>query len=184
MDQLKVPLTRDIARASFVAVATDTGWFRFASTTAETFNLIARLTEAGAQSDEIYKNLYENDSMARLRLIGRTLSRAETEFEGRLIHTYIDNEDFRATGALPSDSEDIINLTLSVGGTEVAVIFVQQPKGGFKVSLRSRSQVDCAALAEKFGGGGHKKAAGLFINEPLQSVRLKVLNAVRTAMKE
>ncbi len=76
MDQLKVPLTPDIARAAFVAIATDTGWFRFSSTTAGTFALIARLVQAGANPDEIYKNLYENDSLARLRLVGRTLSRA------------------------------------------------------------------------------------------------------------
>jgi phosphoesterase RecJ-like protein len=182
LDQLKVPLTPDIARAAFVAVATDTGWFRFSSTSAETFTLIARLVQAGADPDEIHKNLYENDSLARLRLIGRTLVRAETELDGRLIHTYISNEDFHATGALPSDSEDIINLMLAVGGTQAAVIFVEQPKGGFKVSLRSRCQLDCAALAEQFGGGGHKKAAGLSIDEPLESAQIKVLGAVRAAM--
>jgi phosphoesterase RecJ-like protein len=182
MDQLKVPLTPDIARAAFVAVATDTGWFRFSSTTAGTFALIARLVQAGASPDEIYKNLYENDSLARLRLIGRTLSRAQTELDGRLIYTYIANEDFSATGALPSDSEDIINLTLSVGGAEAAAIFVEQPEGGFKVSLRSRCQIDCAALAEIFGGGGHKKAAGLSIDGPLESAQTKVLDAVRAAM--
>jgi bifunctional oligoribonuclease and PAP phosphatase NrnA len=184
MDQLKVPLTPDIARAAFVAVATDTGWFRFASTSAGTFTLIARLVQAGADPDEIYKNLYENDSLARLRLIGRSLSRAQTELDGRLIHTYIANEDFQATGALPSDSEDIINLTLAVGGAEAAVILVEQPKGGFKVSLRSRRRLDCAALAEKFGGGGHKKAAGLSIDGPLESARTKVLDAVRAAMNK
>jgi len=184
MDQLKVPLTPDIARAAFVAVATDTGWFRFSSTKADTFSLIARLVQAGARPDEIYKNLYENDSLARLRLIGRTLAHSVMALDGRRIHTYNSNEDFYETGALPSDSEDIINLTMAVDGTEVAVIFVEQPKGGFKVSLRSRCQVDCAALAEKFGGGGHKKAAGLSINESLGSAKEKVLNAVRAAMKE
>jgi bifunctional oligoribonuclease and PAP phosphatase NrnA len=183
-DQLKVSLTPSIARAAFVAVATDTGWFRFSSTTADTFSLIARLVQAGARPDEIYKNLYENDSLARLCLIGRTLARTETELDGRLIHTHISQEDFCTTGALPSDSEDIINLTMLVGGTQVAVIFVEQPKGGFKVSLRSRCQVDCAALAEKFGGGGHKKAAGLSIDGPLESARAKVLNAVRAVMNE
>lgn len=183
IDQLKVPLTAEIAQAAFIAVATDTGWFRFSSTTAETFGLIARLVAAGANPDEIYKNLYENDSLARLRLIGLALERAQSELGGRLIHTYIDNKDFHATGAISSDSEDIINMTLLVGGTEAAAIFVEQPKGGFKISLRSRCQLDCAALAEQFGGGGHKKAAGLFIDEPLESARTKVLDAVRAAMK-
>jgi bifunctional oligoribonuclease and PAP phosphatase NrnA len=182
LDALKAPLTAEVARAAFVAVATDTGWFRFASTTAETFALIARLTKAGANPDDLYKKLYENDSLARLRLIGRTLGHVEAELGGRLIHTYITNDDFRATGALPSDSEDVINLTLAVGGTQVAVILVEQPKGGFKVSLRSRCQVDCAALAEKFGGGGHVKAAGLSIDGPLESAQKRILDAVRAAM--
>jgi bifunctional oligoribonuclease and PAP phosphatase NrnA len=184
MDALQVPLTADIARAAFVAVATDTGWFRFASTSDATFKLIARLVEAGAVPDEIYKKLYENDTLARLRLIGRTLDRAQTEIGGRLIHTYIGREDFCSTGAIPSDSEDIINLMLAVGGTEAAVIFVEQPRGGFKISLRSRCELDCAALAERFGGGGHVKAAGLFIDEPLQSAQEKVLGAVRASMND
>jgi len=182
-DQLKVPLTPQIARAAFAAVATDTGWFRFSSTSAETFRLIVRLVEAGANPDEIYKNLYENDTLARLRLMGRALTHTQTELQGRLIHTYINLDDFRAAGALPSDSEDIINLTLAVGGTEVAVIFVEQQSSGFKVSLRSRCDVDCAALAELFGGGGHRKAAGAFIDEPFEAARTKVLDAVRAAMK-
>ncbi|HEY4761651.1 MAG TPA: DHHA1 domain-containing protein, partial [Thermoguttaceae bacterium] len=169
--------------AAFAAVATDTGWFRFSSTSAETFRLIVRLVEAGANPDEIYKNLYENDTLARLRLMGRALTHTQTELQGRLIHTYINLDDFRAAGALPSDSEDIINLTLAVGGTEVAVIFVEQQSSGFKVSLRSRCDVDCAALAELFGGGGHRKAAGAFIDEPFEAARTKVLDAVRAAMK-
>jgi phosphoesterase RecJ-like protein len=181
-DQLEVVVTPEIARAAFAAVATDTGWFRFSSTTSETMRLIARLIDAGAKPDHLYNNLYENDSLGRLKLIGRTIARAETELGGRLIHTYIDLEDFRTTGAAPSDSEDIINMTLGVNGTQAAVIFVEQQSGGFKVSLRSRCEMDCAALAEKFGGGGHKKAAGLFIDEPLQTAQQKVLDVVRAAL--
>jgi phosphoesterase RecJ-like protein len=99
-----------------------------------------------------------------------------------LIHTWIELSDFAGTGALPSDSEDIINMTLAVGGTEVAVMLVEQTSGSFKVSLRSRNDLDCARLAERFGGGGHKRAAGLLLREPLESARTKVLDAVRAAM--
>ena len=63
------------------------------------------------------------------------------------------------------------------------MILVEQPKGGFKISLRSRCEVDCSQIAERFGGGGHKKAAGAFLNEPLDAARAKVLDAVRAAMK-
>ena len=99
-----------------------------------------------------------------------------------MIHTWLDRSDFAASGALPSDSEDIINMTLSVGGTEMAVILVEQPTGGFKVSFRSRCAVDCSAVAEQFGGGGHKKAAGAFLDEPLAVAQAKILDAVRAAM--
>ena len=166
-----------------VALATDTGWFRFSSTTADTLRLAARLVEAGAEPDQLYKNLYETDSLARLQLIGRALVNTQTELAGRLIHTRLERADFDATGAMPSDSEDIINMMLSVGGTEAAVILVEQPKGGFKVSLRSRCELDCSAIAEQFGGGGHAKAAGTFIEEPLDTARGKILAAVRAAMK-
>ena len=99
-----------------------------------------------------------------------------------MIYTWLDRADFDACGALPSDSEDIINELLAVGGTEVAVILVEQPKGGFKISFRSRCAVDCSKLAEQFSGGGHKKAAGASLNEPLDIAREKILDAVRAAM--
>jgi phosphoesterase RecJ-like protein len=180
---LGVELTPPIAVAIFAALATDTGWFRFSSTGANTYHLAAELARAGAAPDRIYKDLYENETLGRLRLAGRAVARTETELNGRLIHTYIETDDFAAAGAVPSDTEDIINTTLSVGGTEVAVIFVQQSSGGFKLSFRSRSEIDCSQLAERFGGGGHRKAAGAFIDEPLEAARSKVLDAVRAAMQ-
>jgi len=182
-DALGVPLTPEMARAVFVAVATDTGWFRFSSTTAETFRVAARLVEAGAAPDQLYKELYEKDTLARLRLIGCAMAHVKTELDGRLIHTCIERADFDATGAHPADSEDVINMMLSVGGTEAAVILVEQETGGFKISFRSRCDLDCSELAQQFGGGGHKKAAGAFIEEPLQSAQTKVLDAVRAAMR-
>lgn len=182
-DALGVPLTPEIAVPAFAAVATDTGWFRFASTTAGSYRLAARLVEAGATPDAIYKELYEDETLARLQLIGHAMGRTQTDLDGRLIYTWIELSDFAATGAHPTDSEDVVNMTLAVGGTEVAAIFVEQRSGGFKISLRSRCGVDCSRLAELFGGGGHRQAAGLFINEPLDSARAKVLDAIREAMK-
>ncbi len=181
-DQLGVQISPEIARAAFVALATDTGWFRFASTTSQTLRLAARLVDAGAVPAQLYQQLYEDDTLARLQLVGRTMARTRTELEGRLIHTWIGRADFEATGAVPHDSEDVINMTLSVGGTEVAVILVEQATGGFKVSFRSRCDLDCSRVAEQFGGGGHKAAAGAFLDEPLESAQQKVLDAVRAEM--
>ena len=181
--QLGVALTPDIATPLFAAIATDTGWFRFASTSGDTFRFGGQLVDAGVRPAEVYKSLYEQDTLARLRLVGRTLARTQAELAGRLVHTAILQDDFRATGALPSDSEDIINMTLGVTGTEVAVIFVEQPGGKFKVSFRSRSPVDCSRLAETFGGGGHKAAAGASVDGPFEAAQSRVLDAVRAAMQ-
>ena len=183
-DQLGVAVDAQIARAAFAAVATDTGWFRFSSTSGGTLRLAARLVEAGADPATIYHDLYEVETLARLRLIGRTMARTQSELDGRLIYTWIEREDFDATGAVPSDSEDVVNMAFAVGGTEAAFILVEQVGGGFKVSLRSRDdQVDCSRLAELFGGGGHRRAAGAFLREPLETARAKVLDAVRAAMQ-
>ncbi len=97
-DALGVELTPDIAQPAFAALATDTGWFRFASTSAGTMRLAGRLVDAGAQPDLLYKYLYEHDSLARLQLIGRTLARTRAELGGRLVYTWIERADFAATG--------------------------------------------------------------------------------------
>jgi phosphoesterase RecJ-like protein len=183
-DKLGVPITPQIARPLLAALATDTGWFRFASTTAETFRVAAQLVDAGAAPSELYHSLYENNTLARTKLIGRILARTEAELDGRLVHTAALLEDFRATGALPTDTEDVINLTLQVGTAKVAMIMVEQQAGGFKISFRSRSAVDCSKLAEQFGGGGHKAAAGAFITGSLAEARAKLLDAVRGAMRQ
>jgi phosphoesterase RecJ-like protein len=181
-EHLGVPLTPEIATPLFAAVATDTGWFRFSSTTPTTFEVGAKLVRAGARPDAIFRSLYEQETLARLLLRGRILQRTKTELCGRLIHTAALKEDFEQTGALPVDTEDVINLTLAVAGTEVAVIFVYTPAGNYKMSFRSRGTVDCNQLASQFGGGGHKAAAGASIAGPLEAGQAKVLDAVRKAM--
>jgi bifunctional oligoribonuclease and PAP phosphatase NrnA len=181
---LGVRLTSEMAKPLFAAIATDTGWFRFGSTTGATFRSGSELVDAGAVPCDIYAELYEQDSLPRLQLRGRILARTKTDLDGRLAYTAALKEDFDATGALPSDTEDVVNMTLAVAKTEVAVIFVEQPTGGFKLSLRSRtSNVDCNQLAKAFGGGGHKAAAGAFINAPWPAAEAKVLDVVRAAMR-
>jgi phosphoesterase RecJ-like protein len=182
--KLAVPITPQIARPLLAALATDTGWFRFASTTAETFRVAAQLVDAGAAPSELYHSLYENNTLARTQLIGRILARTQAELDDRLVHTAALLEDFRATGALPTDTEDVINLTLQVGTAQVAMIMVEQQSGGFKISFRSRSAVDCSKLAEQFGGGGHKAAAGASITGSLEEARARLLDAVRGAMRQ
>lgn len=182
IEALGVPLTEQMATPLLAAIATDTGWFRFNSVTSRTYRVAAQLIDAGASPTQLYRELYERDSLARVRLRGLVLHRIETELDGRLAYTYVMQEDFQRLGATPSDTEDLINQVLQVDGTEVAVIFVQQAEQRFKLSFRSRSDVDCSTIAERFGGGGHKAAAGAIVEGRWQQVRSQVLDAVRRAM--
>lgn len=181
---MQVDMTKPMATALYAAIATDTGWFRFSSTTSETYRVIAELVDAGVVPAEVYGDLYERDTVGRVRLRGRILSRTVDELNGQLVYTHVLREDFPETGALPSDTEDAINLTLAIAGTKVAVIFVEQLDGGFKLSFRSRCPVDCNVLAKQFNGGGHKAAAGAFLHGTLVEVQAEVLPVVRQAMKE
>ena len=182
-EQLGVELNAKMAMPIYAALATDTGWFRFGSVTSLTYQIAAKLVDAGASPPAIYRDLYEQDTVGRVKLRGTILSRTVTELDGRLAHTYVLKEDFETTGALPADTEDAINLTLAIAGVEFAVIFVEQATGGFKLSFRSRCDLQCNSIAEQFNGGGHKAAAGAFIEGAFNDAQPKVLDVVRAAMR-
>lgn len=179
--RLKVPFTEAIATPLYAGLSTDTGGFRFPSVSGESFRIAGRLVDAGASPTAIYRELFEQDSLARLNLVGRTLAGATTAHDGRVIFSQVRQQDIKEAGALPADTEDLINLTLAVKGTEVAAILIEQPDGRIKVSFRSRGPVDCSALAGRFGGGGHRAAAGAIIDGPFEAVRDKVRAAVDEA---
>jgi phosphoesterase RecJ-like protein len=179
---LGVPLTAEMATPLFAALATDTGWFRFASVNDRTFNAAAKLVTAGTRPDQVFAALYEQNSLARLLLQGRILSNVKSHLGGRLLSTAITQADLRAVAAEPTDTEDVINRLLSVAGVEVALLFLEFGPQETKVSLRSRSNLDVNQIAGQFGGGGHRAAAGVRFQGPLSVAEPAVLNAVRAAM--
>jgi len=96
--------------------------------------------------------------------------------------THVTLQDFQETGAHQTDTEDVVNNLLTVAGSEVAVLFVELEEKVTKVSLRSRSKFDVRAIAAKFGGGGHRAAAGVAIKKPLKEARNSVLQLLREAL--
>jgi len=179
---LATPLTPDAAHALFIALAMDTGWFRHLNTTPRTMTLAAQLIESGARPTEAYEMLFEQNTPGRLRLTGLVLSRVTVSADGRICQTEIRKGDYESTGAVPQDSEDLVNYTRSVAGVEVGLFFMEQPKGGIKVSLRSRERVDVARIAEQFGGGGHKLAAGCVLDTDLEDARQRIVAVVVAAL--
>jgi phosphoesterase RecJ-like protein len=176
------PVPASAAHCLFIALAMDTGWFRHANTTPATFTLAADLVRAGARASEAYECLFEQNTLGRLKLMGLVLSRLQVTHGGRVAHTEIQRDDYAATGAVPQDSEDLINYTRSLAGVEVGLLFMEQPRGGVKISFRSR-RVDVAGLAERFGGGGHRLASGAVLETSLDEARRRVLAAVGDALE-
>lgn len=179
---LGVPLSAKAAHNLFMALALDTGWFRHPNTTAESFALAHELVKAGANPPPLYEQLFECAPMARLRLVGKALERLTTRFDGQVCFTEVYMKDYADTGAVPGDTEDLINYPRSVDGVEVAMMFIEQPEGGTKISFRARSKIDVSKLAEQFGGGGHKLASGARDDRDLPAVREAVLAAVGLAL--
>jgi len=179
---LNVPITADIAQSIFVALATDTGWFRFASVTSDTFRTAAELIDAGVQPDRMYRELYEQETLGRIRLVGRTLSKTESYLDGRFLLTWILLDDFDAAGARSSDSEDIVNMLLQVRGAKMALLISELKDKTFKASFRSRCSVDCSVLAAHFGGGGHKKASGAILTLPFDEAKQVLIEFVSNAL--
>jgi bifunctional oligoribonuclease and PAP phosphatase NrnA len=179
---LGVPLTEEAANAIFLALATDTGWFRHSSVEPRTFALAEELTRAGAKPTPLYDAVYATSTLARMRMIGKALERMQSAAGGRIVHTEIRQSDYAETGAVPSDTEDLINYPRAVAGVEIALVFIEQRDGGTKVSFRGKETHDVGRLAEQFGGGGHKMAAGATVARSLADTRAAVLQAAVAAL--
>lgn len=176
---LGVHVSSEMAMPLFAAIATDTGWFRFPSVTEKTFFALGHLVAAGASPAGIFSSLYEQHRIGRLLLRGRILQKVRAEVAGRLLWTEVTMEDFQESGAERTDTEDVINLLLTIAGSEVAAMFVELDTSVTKISLRSRGEFDVCQVAKQFGGGGHRAASGITFDGPLATARATVLDALR-----
>jgi phosphoesterase RecJ-like protein len=172
------PVTEKMAEALFVAVATDTGWFQFGNTDSRVYRDCAELIDAGAKPTKIYDNLYQNFSSSRFMLMAAMFNTLELHFDGRYAVQHVRLKDFEQTGAAFKDTENLIDECRRIGTVEVAALFVELKDGLVKCSLRSRGPVDVRTIAQKFGGGGHKMAAGIHLPGPLEEAKRLILEEV------
>jgi len=171
----KWSVTGKIAEALFVAVATDTGWFQFSNTDSRVYRSCAELIDAGANPPEIHQNLYQNFSYPRFKLTLAMLNTLELHLDGRLAMQHISQRDFLQTGATHKDTENLINECQRINTVEAAALFVELKDGRIRCSLRSKGTIDVSEIAAKFGGGGHKMAAGTFLPGSLEEAKKTVL---------
>jgi phosphoesterase RecJ-like protein len=181
--RLEVPIDRDMALCLFTSIFTDTGSFRYTNTTPESMRISAELLEAGADPWLVTENVYESLAFRRIKLLGAVLSSLERSADGRVAWVVVTDELYRRTSTTSEDTENFINFVRSVKGVEVAVLLRQIGEAQYKISLRSKGRVDLSALAQSFGGGGHKNAAGGVMSGTIEEVTNKVINEVDKAVR-
>jgi bifunctional oligoribonuclease and PAP phosphatase NrnA len=177
------PITPRMAEALFVAIATDTGWFQYTNTDSRTFRRVAELIDLGVNPAAAYDELYQNFSYSRFKLMLAMLNRLELHLDGRFAIQTILQEDFRLTGASQEDTENFINECHRIGSVEVSTLLVELKDGRVRCSLRSRGAVDVSEVAARFGGGGHKNAAGTFLPGPISHARQLIYDEIAPRLR-
>src|SRR3954469_3541274 len=172
--ELGVELTPELAEPLYIALVTDTGRFQYSNTTPKALRLAAELIDAGADFHGVFQRIYESVEFPKLKLLARVLERAEMLEGGRIVVSHLLRTDFADVGASEPYSEGLIDYLREVEGAELAV-FVRELMGpgahGHKGSLRaSIDELDVSAIARRFGGGGHRQAAGFSSNDPLAEI--------------
>ena len=173
------PMTEAAARGLYVGILTDTGGFRFSNTRPRTLRIAAELLEAGVDPEEIYLEVYARAPEGRPRLLAEALQTLVVEPEWGLAWVTVPPGAIERYGVSSDDLDGVVEFPRSIEGTRMALLFREMSQGRVKVSLRSVGDVDVALFANRFGGGGHTKAAGIALSGSLSEVQAAVLGAAR-----
>lgn len=184
------PITKEIADCLFTAIVTDTGRFCYANTTGESFEICARLVSAGCRPHELVDRICCSPSPDLVRLQGLAIGTLRFEEKGRIATMEITSEMFERTGIRPVDTQGFADIPVFVQGVMASALLKETPPEsgcpGVKVSLRSRpgdGAVDVCAVAESFGGGGHRHAAGFEMEGSLADARRAVVGRLRRELR-
>jgi phosphoesterase RecJ-like protein len=175
----QLPMDPAIAENLFVAISTDTGSFQYPNTTARTFEIGAELVRGGVDVGRVSQLLYENYPRRRTELLRELLGTMRFEANGQIASFSLSLNVACQLGVRPEDSEGLIDHLRAVRGVIVAVFFEELADGKMRVSMRSKSEdIDVSAICQKFGGGGHKLAAGARVRGTLTEVESRILEAI------
>src|ERR1700731_136810 len=172
-----VPVDREIATCLYTALMTDTGSFMFEGTNEHTFTVARELVLAGADPAHCARQIYFGHSTAKMRLLGAALSNLHRE--GPLAWISVTQEQMQRFDAREEDCKGLVNYALSISDVQVAIFLRELPDKRFRVSLRSKGEVNVSKVAEHFGGGGHKCASGCSINGPLAEGVAQIVDRLR-----
>jgi bifunctional oligoribonuclease and PAP phosphatase NrnA len=168
---LGVSLSVEIATHIYMAILTDTGSFHYSGISPRTFDICREALVAGVDPVGVARNVYDSNNMGRLKLFGAVLSGMQIDQTGRIAIVYLDHEIARAAGGTYEDTEGLINLPLTVKEIQAVVFFKQIEGDQYRISLRSKGDVDVSAVAKDFGGGGHRNASGCTVTGGIDALQ-------------
>jgi bifunctional oligoribonuclease and PAP phosphatase NrnA len=180
---LAVPLSQEIATHIYLAILTDTGSFHYSSISPRTFDICRETLLAGVDPVLVARNVYDSNNMGRLKLFGTVLSTMQLDTTGRIAIVYLDHEMARAAGGTYEDTEGLINLPLTVKEIRAVVFFKQIEGDEYRVSMRSKGDIDIGAVAKAFGGGGHKNAAGCTVHGGIDALQKLFIDKMERAIE-
>ncbi len=177
LKSLEVPFTRDIAVNLYTAVVTDTGSFRYENTTERAFSICEEMIGFGVSPASVAAKVYENHPKERFHLLCRVLTTLETFHEDRIALALVTGDMFSQTHTNPEHVEGFVEYLREIDSVEVACLLRELTRGRYKVSMRSKDNVDVASVARTLGGGGHRKAAGCTLEGDLDTVKNILIGA-------
>jgi phosphoesterase RecJ-like protein len=172
-----IPISLKTAEYLYLSILTDTGSFRYSSTSSNAFRIASELIKLGVKPWKIAYNIYESKKLTTLKLMGQAINTITTHYNDKLVIMYINQDMYRKTNTTSDDTEGFVNIARSIKGCEVGALLREDKPNYIKVSLRSKDQVDVSKIALTFGGGGHKNAAGFELVGSIEEIKEKLVQA-------
>lgn len=176
-------VSKEIAECVYMALVTDTGSFHFPNTTDRTLKVASELVKAGAKPSVISEAVYNNYSWSRIELLRQVLATVKRDKTGRVAWMRQSLKMVENSGATDGDNNGFVNIPLAAREVEAVIYMREVQPGAYRVSLRSKGDLNVARIAEKFGGGGHKNAAGCRLTGDWDEKENDIVSAVIEAIE-
>jgi len=182
MRSMGVTPDRKMAQALFVAISTDTGWFRYSNTSATVLQDASQLMALGLDGAKMYREVYQRNEVSLIRLMGRVAATLNAEMGNSLLWATIPNALIEELRVGQFETDELLDLMRTGREAECVALFREMPDGEIRINLRSRGLVDTSEIAREFNGGGHRHASGATIEGPLDDVARRVVKRLKEAL--
>ncbi len=181
---LNVKINKDIAECLYIGILTDTGKFQYSNTRSDTFRMAANLIDNGVSTAELFKLVYQNNTKEKIKLMGEAIGGIELYSNDKISCIVLKKEQYSRIGAIDEDTEGIIDYARDIRSVKLALLFRESSDDKVKVSFRSKDKIDVNIFASKFGGGGHKNAAGATISGNIDIIKKQILKEAIAFLKD